>query len=124
MENQLAAPHTAIRTDRARYVGIINARMHRTRLFRHRLETSAILAVEDLANNRPFREPGEHTEHLTTFRRSRQSRSQENGPASSATLARVARKFEPRQRIRFGTDIFRKRQHLKSTPQHFGMKQR
>src|SRR6267154_761303 len=98
--------------------------MHRTRLFRHRLETSAIFAVEDLANNRPFREPGEHAEHPTTFRHSRQSRSQENGPVSSATLAQLAREFETRQRLRLGTDIFCKRQHLKSTTQHFWMKQR
>src|SRR4030095_9766251 len=98
--------------------------MHRTRLFRHRLETSAIFAFEDLANNRPFREPGKHTEHLTTFRRSRQSWSQENGPVSSAALAPLAREFKPRQRIRLGTDISCKRQHLKSTTQHFRMKQR
>ena len=124
MENQLTAPHTAIRTNRARYLSIINARMHRTRLFRHRLETSAIFVVEDLANYRPFRNPGEHTEHLTTFRRSRQSRSQENGPVSSAALAQLAREFETRQGIRLGTDVFRKREHLKSTAQHFGMKQR
>src|SRR5438045_3373261 len=98
--------------------------MHRTRLFRHRLETGAIFAFADLANNRPFREPGKHTQHLTTFRRSRQPWFQENGPASSAALARLAGKFETCQRSRFGADVFRKRQHLKSTAQHFRVKQR
>src|SRR5438034_11005975 len=107
MENQLTAPHTAIRTNRARYLSIINARMHSTRLFRHRLETRAIFAFEDLANNRPFREPGEHSQHLTTFRRSRQSWSQENGPVSSAGLAELAREFETRQRLRLEVHIFR-----------------
>ena len=98
--------------------------MHRARLVRHRLETGAVFAFANLANNRPFREPGEHTEHLTTFRRGRQSWSQENGPVSSAALAWLAREFETRQRIRLGTDVFRKRQHLKSAAQHFRMKQR
>src|SRR6266511_4869155 len=124
MENQLTAPDTAIGTNRARYLSIINARMHRARLLRHRLETGPVFSFANLANNRPFREPGEHTEHLTTFRRSRQSWSQENGPASSAALAQLAREFETSQRIRLETDVFRKRQHLKSAAQHFRMKQR
>src|SRR6266581_2219086 len=63
MENQLTAPHTAIRTNRARHLSIINARMHRTRLFRHRLETSAIFALENLPNERPFRKQRKHNIH-------------------------------------------------------------
>ena len=45
-------------------------------------------------------------------------------PVPSAALAQLARELETRQRIRLGIDIFRKRQHLKSTTQHFRMKQR
>src|SRR5205823_13237191 len=45
-------------------------------------------------------------------------------PVPSAALAQLARELETRQRIRLGTDIFGKRQHLKSTAQHFRMKQR
>src|ERR1700693_5187179 len=45
-------------------------------------------------------------------------------PVSSAALAQLTREFETCQRLRLGTDIFCKRQHLKSTTQHFRMKQR
>src|SRR4029077_20767372 len=124
VENQLTASDTAIRTNRARYLSIINARMHCARLLRHRLGTSAVFAFADLANNRPFREPGEHTEHLTTFWRGRQSWCHENGPVSSDALAQLACECATRQRIRLGTDIFRKRQHLESASEHFRMKER
>ncbi len=45
---------------------------------------------------------------------------------NSGALAktRFGHEFKTRQRIRFGTDIFRKREHLKSAAQHFRMKQR
>src|SRR5262249_11028509 len=122
VEDQLTAPDTAIRTNRARHLRIINARMHRPRVFRHRLRTGAIFALPYLAKNRPFPEPGEHAEHLTTFRHRRQPWSQENGAPSSAAFAQLTREFETCQRNRFGIDIFRKCQHLKSAPEHFRMK--
>ena len=45
---------------------------------------------------------------------------------NSGALAkrRFGHEFKTRQRIRLGRDIFCKRQHLKSTAQHFRMKQR
>src|SRR5216117_3635947 len=46
--NQLPAPDSAVRTNRARDLRIINPGMHRTRLVRHRLKTGAVLVFADL----------------------------------------------------------------------------
>jgi len=43
---------------------------------------------------------------------------------SGALAKRFRREFKTRQRIRLGSDIFCKRQHLESAAQHFRMKQR
>src|SRR3954467_11754659 len=44
--------------------------------------------------------------------------------ASSAALVQLAREFEAGERRHLNVDVLRKRQHLKSTAQHFRMKQR
>src|SRR5438552_795765 len=46
--NQLPAPDSAVGTNRARDLRIINPGMHRTRLVRHRLKTGAVLLFADL----------------------------------------------------------------------------
>src|SRR5262245_2313853 len=79
MINQLPAADATIRANGGCDFRVVGPRVHRARLFRHRLQACAVLAFANLANDRPIREPGEHAEHLTTFRRSRQLWSQENG---------------------------------------------
>src|SRR6266536_2509561 len=54
--NELAATYAAIRTNRARDLRVVRARMHGARLFRHRLQPGAIFASTNLPNQRPFRE--------------------------------------------------------------------
>src|SRR6266516_1202506 len=62
MVNDLAAPDSAVGTNRARDLRVVSPGVHRTRLIRHRLETRAILALADLPNERPFRDQREHQE--------------------------------------------------------------
>ena len=64
MENQLTAADAAIRANGARDFCVIDARVHRARFVRHRLQAGAIFALADLPNERPFRKQREHNLYL------------------------------------------------------------
>src|SRR6476661_1162484 len=54
--NQLPASDTAVRANRSCYLRVVDARMHRARLVRHRFQSRAISSLADLPNERPFRD--------------------------------------------------------------------
>src|SRR5205085_11242121 len=63
--NELSAPDSAVRANRARHFRVIDARMHGTCLVRHRFQTGAIFALADLSNERPLPEQASERLHAS-----------------------------------------------------------
>jgi hypothetical protein len=66
--NELPASNSAIRTNRARNLRVIDACMHRTRFVGHRLKAGAVGALTNLTDERSFGEKTERRVHLIRFR--------------------------------------------------------
>src|SRR6266436_5967757 len=56
MINQLTATDTAVGANGTRDLRIVDPRVHRARLVRHRFQPRAISSLADLPNERPFRQ--------------------------------------------------------------------